>query len=411
MSALACYLNDLGHIVLGSDTNEYFFTENELRKRNIEINEYDKDNITKDYIYVIGLSITKENEEFSEIIDKDLEYYYYNDFINEFIDKKIIAVSGTHGKTTTAHILSEISNCSYIIGCGEGKGNDNPYLILEACEYRNNFLSYSPELLIIQNMDFDHPDFFKNKKDVINSFQQMANNSKQILINGDLKDSSKIVHKTKYTYGFSETNDFRIVIISTKESGYTLLLKGENLCRLLKCNLLGIHNIYNYVASYISCILCNLEIKHHKLLTLPNRRMTKYKFGKCILIDDYAHHPSEINALYSTVKIEYPSLPINVFFQSHTYSRTLKFRKLFKKELKKFNNVYMLDVFPSAREPFSSSIQKKVDFYFRCFKKFDINDIQKVNQNEECIWIFLGAGRCNEIIELLQNENSNIMKI
>ena len=96
-------------------------------------------------------------------------------------------------------------------------------------------------------MDFDHPDFFKNKKDVINSFQQMANNSKQILINGDLKDSSKIVHKTKYTYGFNETNDFRIVIISTKESGYTLLLKGENLCRLLKCNLLGIHNIYNSI--------------------------------------------------------------------------------------------------------------------------------------------------------------------
>ena len=411
MSSLAIYLNDLGHEVCGSDTNEYFYTENELRNRSIEIHDYDASNVTNDYIYIIGLSINKENEEFSEILNRNLEYYFYNEFISEFIDKKIIAVSGTHGKTTTAHIMKELSNCSCIIGCGEGLGNDSEYLILEACEYKNTFLSYSPELLVIQNMDFDHPDFFKNQMQVINSFQQMANRANKVLINGDLKDSDKIVHKCKITYGFNEKNDYRIIIISTNESGYTILLKGNNLCRMLKCNLFGVHNIYNYVGAYLSCILLDIKIYHKGKLTLPSRRMTKYKYGNAILIDDYAHHPTAINALYSSLKLEYRNIPINVIFQSHTYSRTLQFKKDFKKALKKFNKVFLLDVFPSAREKYDFKLQRKVDFYFRTFKKFNINDFKLIDKNEEKVWVFLGAGRSNEIIELLQNENDDVMKI
>lgn len=411
MSSLGIYLNDLGHEVCGSDTNEYFYTENELRNRSIEIYNYDANNITNDFIYIIGLSINKENEEFSEILNRNLEYYFYNEFISEFIDKKIVAVSGTHGKTTTAHIMKELSNCSCIIGCGEGVGNDSKYLILEACEYKNTFLSYSPELLVIQNMDFDHPDFFKNKKQVISSFQKMADRSKKVLINGDLKDSDKIFHKCKYTYGFNEKNDFKIIIISTNESGYTILLKGNNLCRMLKCNLFGVHNIYNYIGAYLACILCDIKIYRKGKLTLPSRRMTKYIYGRTILIDDYAHHPNEINALYNSLKLEYRNIPINVIFQSHTYSRTLQFKKDFKKVLKKFNKVFMLDVFPSSRESYNAKLQRKIDFYFRCFEKFNINDIKKIDKNKENIWIFLGAGRSNEIIELLQNENNDVMKI
>ena len=77
----------------------------------------------------------------------------------------------------------------------------------------------------------------------------------------------------------------------------------------------------------------------------------------------------------------------------------------------KFNKVFMLDVFPSSRESYNAKLQRKIDFYFRCFEKFNINDIKKIDKNKENIWIFLGAGRSNEIIELLQNENNDVMKI
>ena len=152
MSSLGIYLKQAGHEVKGSDNSEYYFTVEELSKYDIEIKEYNESNITNEFIYIIGLSIRKDNVEFKEILDRDLEYYYYNDFIGEFIEKKLIAVSGTHGKTTTAHIVKELTDISCIIGCGDGRYNENEYLVLEACEYKNHYYSYLPEILLILNI-------------------------------------------------------------------------------------------------------------------------------------------------------------------------------------------------------------------------------------------------------------------
>ena len=405
MSALAVFLKDLGNEVVGSDVSEYYFTVDKLNEKEIKFYEYNKDNITNDYIYIIGHSITKQNVEFKEILDRDLEYYYYNNFIAEFIDKKMIAVSGTHGKTTTCHLIKELSDVSYIIGCGDGYANSSEYFVLEACEYQNHFLSYEPDLLIINNLDFDHPDFFKTKKDVINSYQKIANNSKKVLINGDDINAKKIIHSRKITFGMNNNNDYLIKIIKTNESGYTFLLKGRSICRLLKCSLLGIHNLYNYTAAYLACIICGLKVNNFKEITYPKRRMKVYKFGESILIDDYAHHPTEIKSLLETIKLTYPNYLINTFFQSHTYSRTLKFKKDFKKVLKKFNKVYMLDVFTSKREPYDKMLQKKVDRYFRKFKKYHNSDLFDVKKEEKTVWVFLGAGVANTLIDEIMTIN------
>ena len=405
MSSLACYLHDKGDTVIGSDCSNYYFTEDELVKRKIEIKQYCEDNITNDYIYIIGLSIDKENEEFRKILELDLEYYYYNEFIGTFIDKKIIAVSGTHGKTTTAHIMKEISELSYIIGCGNGKYNNSDYLILEACEYKNHFYSYAPELLVVLNMELDHPDFFKSKKDLLSSFQGMCDRSKKVLINGDDSLTNSLIHPHLYTFGFSDTCDFVIKVIKESSSGYSFLLKGNGLCRLLRCNLVGIHNLYNYVGAYLSCILLELEIKHYINVSLPKRRMSKYIYGKCVLIDDYAHHPTEIKALYTSLKTLYPDYKINCIFQSHTYSRTLQYKKKFKEVLKMFNDVYLLDVFSSAREKEEEILQRKIDRYFRRFKKYHKNVLNEIDKEQYEVWVFLGAGRCNEILEEFKNNH------
>ena len=144
MSSLACFLKDLGYYVIGSDTEDEYFTSEILRKRKIETLIFNKNNITSDYVYIIGHAYNEENEEVSKIILNDFEHYYYNEFIGQIIDKNIIAISGTHGKTTTAAFLSQMFNkeASYIIGDGTGYGtNETNLLVLEACEYKDHFLN------------------------------------------------------------------------------------------------------------------------------------------------------------------------------------------------------------------------------------------------------------------------------
>ena len=105
--------------------------------------------------------------------------------------------------------------CNYIIGDGEGGSFDTDLLVLEACEYKEHFLSYHPELLIITNIELDHTDFYKNEKQLFTSFQKLANQSQMVLVNGDDKWGKKIKHINKLTYGFNKNNDIQIKILST----------------------------------------------------------------------------------------------------------------------------------------------------------------------------------------------------
>ena len=209
-SSLACFLKDLGYIVHGSDVKDYFITEEALRDKEIPIYEYKEDNIDGKDIYIIGHS-TVNNIETKKVLKNDYVHYCYNEFINNIKYKKKIAVSGTHGKTTTTkllvHMLSNIKP-SYIIGDGEGYGNiHSKELVFEACEYKNHFHAYYPEILIINNIELDHPDFFKSTKQLIKSFQQAASQSTYLIINGDDKNCKKIKHKNKITFGFNNDNN------------------------------------------------------------------------------------------------------------------------------------------------------------------------------------------------------------
>ena len=188
-------------------------------------------------------------------------------------------------------------------------------------------------------------------------------------------------------------------------TGYTFLLKGPSLCRFLKCNLVGLHNLYNYVGGYLLCLLSGIKINHYIDVSFPKRRMNKYIYGNSVLIDDYAHHPTEIKALYESIRIMYPNYKIKCIFQSHTYSRTLKLKKQFKEVLKMFNEVYLLDVFTSAREKEEELLQKKVDRYFKRFNKYHEGVLNEINKNEQDVWVFLGAGSCNEILEEFKNKH------
>lgn len=405
MSSLAKMLKENQHEVIGSDVKEYYFTVDSLKQYDIPILPFAKENITDDYFYIIGNAYDQTNIEVKEIIRKNLPFQYYHEFIGKTLNKEMIAISGTHGKTTTSYFIKEMleKKCNYIIGDGEGGGYDNDLLVLEACEYKEHFLSYHPKWLIINNIELDHTDYYKNKKQLLHSFQRLANQSEIILVNGDDKYARKVKHDKKITFGFGKKNDIRIVILSATLKGYYVKIRYEKNMYLF-IPYLGKHMIYNYVASFMTLSILGYHPKELTRNALPRRRFNVYNYKRSLLIDDYAHHPTEIKALLETIKLTYPNAMIHVVFQPHTYERTLHFRKQFKKVFQLFHDVYFLDVFTSKREKENHSLQTSVDAYFCEFKKIAELDFHTIGKEND-VWVFLGAGSANKILyDLIQQE-------
>ncbi|MBR2891076.1 MAG: hypothetical protein IKC22_01705 [Bacilli bacterium] len=370
MSALACYLHDLGHEVIGSDISYSFGFETELLKRNIKINSFDESNILPNYVYIIGNAYHLENVEVQKIVSNDYKYYYYHEFISTLPGVKI-GVSGTHGKTTTATFIRQLlydEKIAYIIGDGTGyASSDYKYLIYESCEYQDHFLSYRPDILVITNIDYDHPDYFKNIETTIKSFYKASMNAGSIIC---LSNSSFTIKKITSTY--------------------TLLLIDNT---IIKIPIVGIHNIYNFVLAYYTLIKLGfttsyITSKVHNL-RLPKRRTEETKINSNIIIEDYAHHPTEIKELYNLLKIKYPNKRKIVLFQPHTYSRTIKFIDGFINSLSLFDLVYIDKVFTSKREPYNRTLENKISSLFKMFKKYKDFKYENI---EDSIIILLGAG-------------------
>lgn len=412
LSSIAMYLQDLGNFVEGSDTNDFYFTEKELRKRSIPIHNFSKENIDGKSIYIISPAYIN-HEEVEEIKKNEYQYYYAHDFINSLYYKKIIAISGTHGKTTTTKMLAHFlknQDVSYLIGSGEGYGTTNSKeLIVEACEYKEHFLALNPYATIINNIELDHPDYYKNIKQIINSFQKFANNSLYLIACGDDENVKKINHPNKITYGFDLKNDVLAQILKQNKTGYDVVISYKNDKYYYHLPWCGKHMIYNFLATFTYLLKFNYsEIINNlkeKITTFkfPKRRNKEYKLGKTILIDDYAHHPTEIKALYYSLKQKYPTYQINALFQPHTYSRTINLKKEFIKSLNLFNEVYIEKTFTSKRESYDKNQEKKVNKIFKNFRKFNYDTIMivknSISNNEEKIWIFLGAGEISNYLD------------
>lgn len=184
MSALAIILKKNNCIVQGSDIKKFFFTQKNLTKNKIKILYFNKRNIKKNMIIIVGNAFIN-NIEVLQAQKMKLKIFKYDKFIGNFIKKYIsIAISGSHGKTSTtgllAHVFKKFYNISYLIGDGTGEFLKNSlYFIFEACEYKRHFLSYFPDFLVITNIDYDHPDYFKNINDVLKAFNSMVLQTKK----------------------------------------------------------------------------------------------------------------------------------------------------------------------------------------------------------------------------------------
>lgn len=403
MSSLARILYDLGNFVMGSDIEKTFFTDESLSQKDIEVKHFNKDNITSEYMYIIGKTYNEENnEEVKEIIDKQYRYMYYHEFIEYYFQGIKIGICGSHGKSTVtkmiSHLLEEKKVCS-LSGDSLGYGIvDYKYFVFEACEYKNTFLNYSYDYLVVNNIDYDHPDFFKNEDEYIEAFNKVIEKAKYIIVNNDSINTHKLNHRNKYTFGKTKDNDLVIYKITEYKDGYIVKVATGKKLKENEIEIMipfkGIHNVYNVIASYLVIILLNEEIdinRKLKTFVFPKRRMEISYYNTNVLIDDYAHHPTEIKCLIDMIKSKYKGKLIVAIFQPHTYSRTIAFEKEFQACFDGCDEVYYLPTFIS-RENYDVCVEGKVDEILKKYKKIDVEGLKRFEKYGDSVIVFIGAG-------------------
>lgn len=404
MSALAQILFDSGKTVQGSDVDKRFFTQDALEQKGIPIYPFQKENIKENYTIIAGNAFPDDHIEIEEAKRLGLKFYRYHEFLGEWLKQYIsIAVTGAHGKTSTtgllAHVLNEAQPISYLIGDGTGQGHvDSQYFVFEACEYRRHFLHYEPDYAIMTNIDFDHPDYFTSIEDVFNAFQSMANNVKKgIIACGDDELLQQIQTKVPVIYyGFDDTNDFQAQNVKETVNGTQFDVFVRNTYYdTFTIPMYGNHSVLNALAVIAICDYENLQISHIKNMETfqgVKRRFTEKTIGSQVLVDDYAHHPIEINATIESARKKYPGKEVIAIFQPHTYSRTKMFLQEFADSLNLADAVYLCDIFGSAREENGNltidDLQRLVDNSHL----LELDHVNVLEKYKDSVLLFMGAG-------------------
>lgn len=385
MTALAIYCKERGYQVNGSDINEEFHTDKVLRKYAIPVyNKFSKENIKKDIDLVIysGAYDVKQNVEVVEAKNKKIPVISHGEALGKFMSKqKGISIAGTHGKTTSSAILATIFmqaglDPSYVIGCAEiatlpspghfGKGT---YFIAEADEYqtavnvnkKSRFLWQNPSAALITNIEYDHPDVFKDIGQVKEAFLKFMKKIPQngyLAYNGDDPSLIELVSRVScklISFGEGANNQYRLNSINFREgkTNIQIRLRDENV--LLELNIPGRHNAINVCGVYALAKTLGLKtekiIKAVKTFKGSKRRFEKIATKKGVLYyDDYAHHPTEIDNTLISIKNWFPKKKIIVIFQPHTYSRTKSLLNEFVSALKQADIIIITKIFASQRE-------------------------------------------------------------
>lgn len=374
MSGLAEILLSEKYTVSGSDSKNGPTTDRlEKLGAKIYIGHSEK-NINEDIDLVIYTdAISKDNVELNEALNRKIKTVDRATFLGSLIRnyKNSIAVSGTHGKTSTTSMLSSILNRPELdptillggnldeIGGNVKIGNKN-YLLTEACEYKGNVLKYHPSIAIILNIEEDHMDFFKDIDHIVDTFIGYTKNIQKnghLVINLDDPHAEKIIANTEaniVTFAIDKPADYQAKNIRFNDEGFPvfdLYIKGDN-TQTISLSLLGYHNIYNTLASIATSHTLGLAIEDI-IKAVENykgtHRRLEYKgnINDIVFMDDYAHHPTEIKVTLNALKKS--DRRVICIFQPHTYTRTKILLNEFSKAFSEVDKLIITDIF-AARE-------------------------------------------------------------
>jgi len=366
MSALALLLSDLGFDVVGyDDAKDHRFTEDKLIDRGIKIYSEENDELDSDSIVIYSPALKLDTHpELIKATNMGLKIYEYQEMLGKLTKKfETICISGCHGKTTTtsmlSHIMSNIDKCNYLIGDGRGHGDrESNKFILESCEYRRHFLEYDPEYVIITNIDMDHTDYYKSMDDMILAYQEFANKAdKMIIACGDDPYTHMLeVNPQIYYYGLNEDNDIKAVDVEYRNDGtsFDVYVEDEYYGHF-DLPLFGKHMLLNALAVIAVCHYERYDAREVakvlKTFKGAERRFKETFIGNNVIIDDYAHHPTEVKVTIKGARQKYPDKKVIAVFKAHTFSRVQEFSEDFATALNLADKAYVMDINYDREDP------------------------------------------------------------
>ena len=440
MSAIAIVLKGMGYKVSGSDIKESRYV-NLLRNEGIKIYiGHRKENIVGFDAVVYSTAIPRDNIEILAAKEKNIPIFSRSDILASILNsRKAIAVTGTHGKTTTTSMISLIFrgldlDPTIIIG-GElnelgsnARFGEGDYVIAEACESDGSFLKYKPFVGVITNIEEEHLDYYKSFENLSRSFIKFVENTKTgglVVINGDEVKLNDIIGRKDrkiICYGIGKKNDIYAenIKISNFTSSYSLIIKKGNKKKKIdvKLNVPGIYNIKNSLAALAVCygMEMNMEkaVEILKFFTGIKRRFEKRgEKNGALIFDDYAHHPTEIKVTLEAAKAEKRDRIITIF-QPHRYTRLQNLYNKFNDCFNYSDIVVITDVYGAGEQPLPGITGKLLlnnlidgGFKNRIVYIPRLQDICKyleLNMRENDIVLLMGAGDITRVTEeLLKN--------
>lgn len=384
MAALAVLAKEKGYEVTGSDTEESFVTDDSLKKAGIIVSLFDSHNLDRrPDLVVVSAAYDKDNVEVKEARKKRLDIKPYSEALNLFAsDSQVIAVSGIHGKTTTAALVSFLLtkanlDPSFVIGAGEiaslgsvGHLGNGDYFVLEADEYRKSpedltskFFDLNPQIEIITSIEMDHPDMFSTDEKVYDAFYKFACRTPRsgfIVLCVDYPKAKKLLRsladRNFETYGFDENASWQITDYeeSVTLTSFSIMHHQKKLGPFM-LEIPGQGNVLNATAAIVTVLRLGVQEKMiQRYLTSfkgVKRRFEKIgEIGDLIVIDDYAHHPHSIALTLEAAKKRFPESKIWCIFQPHTYSRTKELLTSFATAFTTADKVIITDIYASERE-------------------------------------------------------------
>jgi UDP-N-acetylmuramate--alanine ligase len=426
MSGIAEYLAGKGVSVSGSDIRESMTTRRLERLGVKVIFGHSGENIGDDCELVIYTSaLDEENPELKRSRELGVKLIKRAEALGDIVNKQfLIAVSGTHGKTTTTAMIAKVlidadmDPTVFVGGAldffegGSSKIGSGDVAVVEADEYDRSFLRLSPDIIVITNVDADHLDIYRDMNDIIENFKMFLSKRKpsaRVIACGDDKDVLKAVKdiKNKITYGFDKGNDMVITDMSFDGSKSDYTIDGN----MVSLKVPGAHNVLNSAACYLVARELKLSVNSineslRDFRGVHRRLELKYENG-LMIYDDYAHHPAEVKASLDAMKrIRHDGRIITVF-QPHLFTRTRDFYREFAEAFKDTDILFLAKIYP-AREKEIEGVSSRLilNEYFKMGKNgiyIETNDelldtLEDMTKDGDVV-IFQGAGDITGVCE------------
>ncbi len=425
MSAIAVVLLGRGEQVSGSDRARSVYTA-KLEDMGVKVAlNHDAKNISGVDLVVASSAIPEENPELVAAREQGIPVMRRAAFLRELTRGfQTIAVAGTHGKTTTTGLIAWIleqdgRDPSFIVGGmlpdfdSNAKAGRGPLFVIEADEYDRTFLGLEPELAVITNVELDHPDCYPTVEAFQGAFQQFANQvqSKLVTCADDAGASSLTPGQAeRITYGLTGDAQWRAEEIRPNAAGGSdfLLLRGAETLGLIRIRLPGTHNVLNALASLAACdaIGVDLRVAREALTNFHGAGRRFELIGEqagVSVIDDYAHHPTEIAATLQAARQRFPEARIWAVFQPHTFSRLRALKEGFAKAFTGADGVIVTEVF-AAREAFDPEFSGETIASF-----IEGSNVHFIPGFDEIVGFLLGEVKAGDVVLTLSAGDGNLV--